>query len=83
MSRLIRLVTVLAVMFMVAGCTSDDDPADEIHGTWLVPGDSVYEQFAEDGTWGVWPCGRSAGLSHAAVIRTIASRSNLRRPSQP
>ena len=53
MSRLIRLVTVLAVMFMVAGCTSDDDPADEIHGTWLVPGDSVYEQFAEDGTWGV------------------------------
>ena len=55
MSRPIRLVTVLAVLFLVAGCTSDDDAADDIHGIWLAPAEySAYEQIAEDGTWGVW-----------------------------
>jgi len=61
MSRLIRLVTVLAVMFLVAGCTSGDDAADEIHGTWLVEGIGVYTELAEDGTWGVWENAALAG----------------------
>ena len=48
------LVVLLAVLFTAAGCTSDDDAADEIHGTWLVEGAGLYTELAEDGTWGVW-----------------------------
>ena len=61
MSLPIRLVTVLAVLFLVAGCTSDDDAADEIHGAWLWERYSVYEEFAEDGTWGVWSSASAVG----------------------
>ena len=50
----VLLVMLLAVLFVVAGCSSDDAAADQIHGTWLVGRQSVYLQFAEDGTWGGW-----------------------------
>jgi hypothetical protein len=60
MLRPMRLVTALAVMFVVAGCTSDD-ASDQIHGTWLLEQYSAYEEFAEDGTWGVWEHADLAG----------------------
>ena len=48
------LVMLLAVLFVVAGCSSDDGAADQIHGTWLWEKYSAYEEFAEDGTWAVF-----------------------------
>jgi hypothetical protein len=90
MARPIRLVTVLAVLFLVAGCTSDDgavdepagtaaatttevatttaapttttagsttsvvDTADLIHGAWHWPEQDVYENYGDDGQFGVF-----------------------------
>ena len=50
----VLLVMLLAVLFVVAGCSSDDGAADQIHGTWLWEEYSAYTQLAEDGTWAVW-----------------------------
>ena len=49
----------LVVLLVVAGCSSDDGAADQIHGTWLWEKYSAYSEMAEDGTWGVWS---NAGL---------------------
>ena len=59
--RVVSLVMLLAIVFVVAGCSSDDDAADQIHGTWRVGEQSIYTELAEDGTWGVWTNADLAG----------------------
>ena len=56
MSRPIRLVTVLAVLFLIAGCSSDEgDPAAELYGEWLTS-EGTTVTYNEDGTWSAqWP----------------------------
>ena len=67
----VLLVMLLAALFVVAGCTSDDGAADQIHGTWLWEEYSAYENYGEDGTWAVWLNADLVGDPHDWGTRTF------------
>jgi hypothetical protein len=64
MLPLIRLATLLLLLSLIAGCSSDDGAADLIPGTWFWESQGAYERLAEDGTWSVWLNADLVGDAH-------------------